>query len=862
MKKTKLLTISLAAALYSSAAVAQYNENISFDNRLVDAVNSNNINIVEAILSTGENPNQAGKFETSPLHRAAVNGNIEIAKLLIENGADVNIQDYGGASPLHVAARVGEIEFAKILIQNNADINGYDAQGFTPLHRAVVNKQVPISIFFIKAGADVNTANNDGNTPIIDAVRNSQPSILRELIIAGADKSARNNNGQDAIDFAIKEGNPEIDFLLSADVKELVASDNSIPSFLKKEAKISPQNNGFKQVFDDTVKVPTENVVAEDIQSLAPIVAPQKIKNTINLDKNISLSELPASMQNRVAKKIEDIKPQNFNPIKLQAVKEKPKSLDNKKVDKPAEASKPEAKNIPEKTKPVLTETKPVEDFFTPKKDKPKLKTKQKVKEKIESNQNKEDKKDKETKIQNDIKPIALPKLQFIDIPMQIEEDISKNNSLSFDSSNEINKEKNEDIIKLPSLKAAEQIKPKLQKKLEEKKIIEAKALENKVEKLEPSILANISPASEIPASMKNRKPTFVKSEPEKQLNNIIPNKVINSQNSEAESTILTFPVNSLQIISLNGDNSLVGKVKKGNSKAITRTNADEVTSKIEQPKTEQKVAIDLEYLKEVDDLLNSANANFSTQLVDVNFEMVEPEVKMPASLQIKEIIENKVSSKKTQILETKIFDKKEDKSEVSELKNQPTIEKTSENLKTLVTNDYDSYRSSLVSNIKEFYNSDNRFRNNYSLTALEQERERTLGIKMQNQESFAPQNDNSFLQSDVVAAPANIVETEDLASISLDDEPQIIISAKKALGFNFSDSGHFAVIGSFENENEASNYIKKAAEDFSDEIKFTIEKDSISNKYLLKIGAVEEKDNAQKLCELFSSTNLTCDIN
>jgi ankyrin repeat protein len=910
MKRTKFLTISIAAMLYSSSALAQYNEDISFDNRLVDAVNSNNINIVEAILSTGENPNQAGKFETSPLHRAAVNGNLDIAKLLIENGADVNIRDYGGASPLHVAARVGEIEFAKILIQNNADLNSYDAQGFTPLHRAVVNKQTPISIFFIKAGAEVNTVNNDGNSPIIDAVRNSQPSILKELLIAGADKSVRNSNGQDAIDFAIKAGNPEIDFLLSATPSELVASDNSIPSFLKKEAKITAHNNSFKQVFDDVVKVPTENIIAEDIQTLAPAYAAEEKPSIVRND--YVANNLPASMQIKSAKKTEDIAPKKVEPLKLEPVKAetikaKPKSLDKVEIkpefkEFPLEpileeklvkipASKPAAKNLPKKTKPILAETKPAQQPAAPIKVEPKIEKKlepkaevkpEPVAEKKTEAKKKEVKEVKKTKIENkDIKPIALPKLQFIDIPMQIEEDATNKKSVSFDSSSALDKDKAEDVIKLPKLEAAiqESPKPKAKKIAEEKKQKPIKETKNKIEDKkdlalvpakEPAELDKVSPEPELPASMKNKNPEIIPEEPKQKLSPaIIARQPEASENFKLKTSTLTFPVTSLQVISLENNTS----VSAYNNNVLPKE------EKIEEAKTGNIIAnktpdIDKKYLNEVDQLLSSSNNSFSTQLVDINFEMVQPEVSLPKSLLIKDLLENKASqlaTKNSVALDKPLKEEIETVSVEQETAVTPTEISNAEitsanpthNTNVNVTSDYNNYRTSLINSIKEFYNSSDKLKNTYDLSNLESERSQTLGLKVNEKENFAVLSSDSFLQSDVVAAPAASVETEELASLSVENSLEnISVTEKKGLGFGFADNGFYSIIGDFENESEALNYINKATEDFSEKVKFTVEKDSISNKFLLKIGAVADEETAAKLCELFSSKNLTCNIN
>ncbi len=294
--KRSLLTFSLAIILNASSSFAfvESNDNFTFGNTLVDAVNQNNSDIVKAILLQGTDPNQSGKFETSALHRAAFNNNTDITNLLIQNGADLNIRDYGGTTPLHIAARGGKDNVAKILVTKGADINAIDDQGYSPLHRAIANRQNSVSMFLLGSGADVNTINNEGNTPLIDATRNSDPELVKELLIKGADRKVKNNKGLDVIDFALKVRNWKIDNILGKTSQELMNNgtvsastitaagntNNNLPSFLKQEAQLAGAKNTILDNEIAAIKVPTTSVEVENLAPPAP-------ENKITIEENI-----------------------------------------------------------------------------------------------------------------------------------------------------------------------------------------------------------------------------------------------------------------------------------------------------------------------------------------------------------------------------------------------------------------------------------------------------------------------------------------------------------------------------------------------------------------------------------------------
>jgi len=297
--------------------------NISFDNRLVDAVENNNYEIVSALVQNGEDVNETGKFNTNALQRAAYNGNIDILNLLLKSGANINSVDFGGASALHMAARQGQPLITKLLVQKGAKIDLQDDQGYTPLHRAVSNGKLTITQLLIQAGAKVNTVNNEGNSPLIDAVRTENLSMVKELLLHGANKTIRNNKGQDVIDYAMRSNNHDIDVEISKNYNDLIAQNEAMqktgfndttPAFLKQEAS-SAQSKNTNSSFN-VASVPIAKVEVEELK-------PSTTKTTgADIHNNEELQRAPRIEESTVAQ-VAETKPAKINkPVetaKLQA---------------------------------------------------------------------------------------------------------------------------------------------------------------------------------------------------------------------------------------------------------------------------------------------------------------------------------------------------------------------------------------------------------------------------------------------------------------------------------------------------------------------------------------------------------------
>ena len=106
-------------------------------NPLQTAVYFNNLELVEALLDSGANPNSCSNqrikcrvrganitvevFIDMPLHMASSNGNIEIINKLINFGASKSLINYNSGTALHIAAKKGDTVCLSALLDRGCD---------------------------------------------------------------------------------------------------------------------------------------------------------------------------------------------------------------------------------------------------------------------------------------------------------------------------------------------------------------------------------------------------------------------------------------------------------------------------------------------------------------------------------------------------------------------------------------------------------------------------------------------------------------------------------------------------------------------------------------------------------------------
>jgi len=181
---------------------------------LTEAVRTNDIVKVKALIATGVDVNSRDKLGETPLHVAAVRGYKEISTLLIAKGADVNAEDESGLTPLHAAAWMGHKEIVSLLIAEGADISAKNEDGVAALHTAALAGRKDTVALLTANDADVNARNEDGMTPLHAAALAGHKETVVLLIAKGADVNAKNEDGLTPLDAASQKGHRAIVELL------------------------------------------------------------------------------------------------------------------------------------------------------------------------------------------------------------------------------------------------------------------------------------------------------------------------------------------------------------------------------------------------------------------------------------------------------------------------------------------------------------------------------------------------------------------------------------------------------------------------------------------------------------------------
>jgi ankyrin repeat protein len=168
---------------------------------LMTAVASDNLSMVQLLLSRGACVDAGNEGYGTALALACNLGHLAIARVLLAAGVDAT-----GQCLLHVAlCKVAEpdvqLELLQVLLQYNAPVDEVDGEGVTPLMQCMrASAGCRAASMLLQAGADVNTAQTGGGscmqmTALHYAAYISTPDMLKMLLAAGASTSSRCCNG-------------------------------------------------------------------------------------------------------------------------------------------------------------------------------------------------------------------------------------------------------------------------------------------------------------------------------------------------------------------------------------------------------------------------------------------------------------------------------------------------------------------------------------------------------------------------------------------------------------------------------------------------------------------------------------------
>ena len=180
------------------------------------ATHANDVEMTDALLRAGADPNVTNRYGVPPLWLACENGNPTLIAMLLAAGADVHAETTG--EPLVMTAtRTGNVEAVNALLAAGAEVDARETwRGQTALMWAAAENHVGVVRLLIGRGADVNASSTAGYTPLLFAARQGTIDAAAGLIDGGADVNVIAPNGSTVLTIAISNLKYELAGLLIA----------------------------------------------------------------------------------------------------------------------------------------------------------------------------------------------------------------------------------------------------------------------------------------------------------------------------------------------------------------------------------------------------------------------------------------------------------------------------------------------------------------------------------------------------------------------------------------------------------------------------------------------------------------------
>jgi ankyrin repeat protein len=168
------------------------------------AVQRNNLDLVDLLLTSGANPKSATRYKITPLFLACMNGNAAIIERLLKAGVDVNATAEEGETALMTAAVTGKPDALKVLLDHGADVSARDpAKGQTALMWAAAEGNASAIELLLAAKADIQTKSKGGFTALLFAVREGHIDAVKTLLDHGANANDTAPDGTSALNTAV-----------------------------------------------------------------------------------------------------------------------------------------------------------------------------------------------------------------------------------------------------------------------------------------------------------------------------------------------------------------------------------------------------------------------------------------------------------------------------------------------------------------------------------------------------------------------------------------------------------------------------------------------------------------------------------
>ena len=147
-----------------------------YSKALIEAIENDDTELMELLLSAGTNVNAANQYGRTPLFTAAWLGKKQYVQRLLEvPGIDVNrFTKEDQMTALSIAADRGYTECVRLLLAApEIDLDEQERLGWSRLHIAASCGMTDWVLELLATGTELNPQNGDGNTPLALAAENS-----------------------------------------------------------------------------------------------------------------------------------------------------------------------------------------------------------------------------------------------------------------------------------------------------------------------------------------------------------------------------------------------------------------------------------------------------------------------------------------------------------------------------------------------------------------------------------------------------------------------------------------------------------------------------------------------------------------
>lgn len=185
---------------------------MTLDERLFEAVKTNNPDEVETLLSQKANIATKDKDGATVLHLAALKGQEDVVEVLMradESKEIVNIKDTLDRTALHNCCMRGHTKAVKLLLKNGADVTATDQEGWTALHHAADEGYLEVVRCLVEhvkeceMNFDQKTI-QPGGTALHIAAERGFAGIVDELMRNGASSTTKSRDGETVLHWALE----------------------------------------------------------------------------------------------------------------------------------------------------------------------------------------------------------------------------------------------------------------------------------------------------------------------------------------------------------------------------------------------------------------------------------------------------------------------------------------------------------------------------------------------------------------------------------------------------------------------------------------------------------------------------------